>query len=93
MKYEEDFADISDDVLSLIQTAIPDSFIAKLKDAGLVFAFPSDRELQYKVKYDISEFGGACSIKIAWDGDVEEEDDEDDCDEEEENEDEDENED
>lgn len=88
MIYEESFTDISDEKLRLIQDAIPNSFIEKLKDGGLDFAYPTDRELEFKVKYDISEFGGSISIKVSWDGDVEEVDDDDDEDEDEEDEDE-----
>ncbi|HZK70262.1 MAG TPA: transcription initiation factor IIE [Clostridia bacterium] len=78
MKYEENFTELKVDVVDLIKKAVPDSFIAKLQEGGIKFEFPKDREFEFKVKYDVTEEGGSCSLKVSWDNDLYEEEDEED---------------
>lgn len=78
MKYEEDFTESKVDVVSLIKKAVPDSFVEKLQEGGIKFEFPKDREFEFKVKYDVTEEGGSCSLKVSWDNDLYEEEDEED---------------
>jgi len=82
MKYEESYTEFDAGLLALVKKTIPASFAGSLKESGIDFNFPKDRELELKVKYDVSEEGGSFSLKFSWDNESGE-------DEEEENEDED----
>ena len=73
MKYEENFTELKVDVVDLIKKAVPDSFISKLQEGGVKFEFPQDREFEFKVKYDVTEEGGSCALKVSWDNLFEEE--------------------
>lgn len=79
MQYQESYAQFDTGLLDLIKQSIPASFVS---GAGL--EFPQDREIELKLKYDVSEEGGAFSLKFSWDNDLgeeEEEEEEDDADE------------
>jgi hypothetical protein len=77
MQYQESYAQFDTGLLDLIKKSIPVSFA---NGAGL--EFPQDREIELKLKYEVTEEGGAFSLKFSWDNDLgEEEEEEDDADE------------
>lgn len=67
MKYQESYTQFDSELLELIKKAIPASFVSALNAGGTVLDFPQDRELELKLKYDVSEEGGAFSLKLSWD--------------------------
>ena len=73
MKYEETFTESTVDVVGFIKKAVPSTFASTLKESGVNFEIPTDRDLEFKVKYDEE---GSCSIKVTWDTVLEEEEEE-----------------
>lgn len=76
MQYQESYTQFDPGLLELIKSAIPASFASALNASGIVLDFPQERELELKLKYDVSEEGGAFSLKFSWDNDSEEDDEE-----------------
>ena len=65
MKYQESFIG-SKAGGSYIKKAIPDLFAGKLVVEGKQVTLPSDKEFDYKVKYDEDESGGSVTFKVSW---------------------------
>ena len=76
MKYEESYSEFDIELLGLLKKAVPDSFAEKLQEGGIELEFPKDRELELKVKYDVSEEGGSYTLKVSWDNELDEEEEE-----------------
>lgn len=74
MKYEESYGALRADVIDQIKKLVPEAFTEKLLAGGVGFEFPQDRELELKVKYDIDEVGGSCTLKVIWENEIAEED-------------------
>ena len=66
MKYQEAYLGSKAEFAEFIKRAIPELFSGKLNVEGKSVYLPSDRELDYKVKYDEDEQGGSVSIKVGW---------------------------
>jgi hypothetical protein len=81
MKYEETFTAPKQDVLDLVKKVVPDTFVRNLRDGGVKFEVPRDRDLEMKVKYDVEEEKGSVLIKIGWSNIDEEEEEEEEKDE------------
>jgi hypothetical protein len=77
MQYQESYTEFDPGLLELIKSAIPTSFASALAASGTELAFPQDRGLELKLKYDVTEEGGKFSLKISWDNDTGENDEED----------------
>lgn len=73
MKYEETYPGIQAELTELIRKTVPDTFSASLREAGVNFGLPTDKELELKIKYDVDENGGSLTLKVLWDNSVEEE--------------------
>lgn len=73
MKYQETYAGLNVDVAELVKKVVPDTFRKKLEVEGRGIELPKDRDLELKVKYDITEEGGSLTLKISWDYDAVEE--------------------
>ncbi len=71
MQYQESYTQFDTGLLELVKKAIPASFITALEENGTTLAFPQDRELGLKLKYDVSEEGGKFSLKFTWDNESE----------------------
>lgn len=67
MKYEESYTQFDAELLDLVLRAIPDSFTNALKASGVESVFPPENNLEFKIKHDVSEEGGALTLKFTWD--------------------------
>lgn len=76
MKYQEDFTGAKADFGTFLNKAANALFSNKLIVEGKAVKLPADRDLNYKIKFDDGEEGGAVSIKVSWDNEVDEEEDE-----------------
>jgi hypothetical protein len=66
MKYQESFIGSKAEFGEYIKKAIPDLFAGKLVVEGKQVTLPSDKEFDYKVKYDEDESGGSVTFKVSW---------------------------
>jgi hypothetical protein len=72
MKYQESFIGSKAEFGEYIKKAIPDLFAGKLVVEGKQVTLPSDKDFDYKVKYDEDENGGSVTFKVSWeDADIE----------------------
>jgi len=90
LKYEESYAQFDAELLDLVLRAIPESFTNALQASGIESVFPLDNKLEFKIKYDVGEEGGALTLKFSWDDESGEDDEDDDSEDDEEDEEEDE---
>ncbi|NMA37872.1 MAG: transcription initiation factor IIE [Papillibacter sp.] len=72
MQYQEAYTEFDSGLLDLVLKKIPAAFAGTLMENGTALVIPRDRALELKVKYDVSEDGGAFSLKFTWDNDLEE---------------------
>ncbi|MFZ5988999.1 MAG: amphi-Trp domain-containing protein [Bacillota bacterium] len=73
MKYQQDFFGSKSDLAEFIKKIIPELFSGKLEVEGKGVCLPTDRDLDYKVKFSEDEEGGSFTLKISWDNALEEE--------------------
>lgn len=66
MKYQETYLGSRADFSEFVKKAIPELFTGKLVVEGKPVALPTNRDLDYKVKYDEDEDGGSVTIKVTW---------------------------
>ncbi len=69
MKYQEGSVGNKGDFAEYIKKMVPELFSGRLAVEGKTVIIPHDKDLDYKVKYDIDEAGGSVSVKVAWDND------------------------
>jgi amphi-Trp domain-containing protein len=69
MKYQESSNGQRSDFAGFIKKIVPDLFGGRLAVEGKTVTLPTDCDLEYKVKYDDGENGGAFTIKVSWDYD------------------------
>lgn len=66
MKYQETYLGSKAEFGDYIKKAVPDLFAGRLAIEGKSVTLPADTDLDYKVKYDEDEQGGAVTIKVTW---------------------------
>lgn len=66
MKYQETNIGSRAEFGEYIKRVIPDLFAGRLAVEGKAVTIPADLELDYKLKYDEDETGGAFTLKVAW---------------------------
>lgn len=66
MKYQETYLGTKAEFGDFIKKAVPELFSGRLTVEGKAVSLPSDKDLDYKVKYDEDEQGGSISIKVGW---------------------------
>jgi hypothetical protein len=67
MKYQEGFVGSKNDFADFIKKMVPQLFSSRLVVEGTEVTVPSDRDLDYKMKYDTDEAGGSFTLKVSWD--------------------------
>lgn len=70
MKYQQSFLGSKSEFADFIKKTIPELFSGNLKVDGKGVTIPTDKDLDYKIKLDDSEEGGAFSLKVSWDNEV-----------------------
>jgi len=66
MKYQESFIGSKTEFGEYVKRMIPDLFSGRLSVEGKQVSLPTDKDLEYKVKYDEDEEGGSFTIKVSW---------------------------
>ena len=66
MKYQETFYGTKAEFGEFIKKAVPELFSGRLTVEGKPVYLPSDKDLDYKVKFDEDEQGGSVTIKVGW---------------------------
>lgn len=74
MRYQENFNNSMDEFKKSFNTMIQQLFTNTLTVEGETVVIPTDRELDYKFKYDVDEVGRAFTFKVSWDNEVHEDD-------------------
>lgn len=74
MKYQENFNDSMDEFKKFFNTMIQQLFTNALKVEGETVNMPTDRELDYKMKYSVDEDSCTFAFKVSWDKEVQEDD-------------------
>ncbi|ABN52314.1 MAG TPA: amphi-Trp domain-containing protein [Hungateiclostridium thermocellum] len=67
MKYQEDFFGTKTELADFVKKVVPELFAGKLTVEGKNVVIPSDRQVDYKIKYSEDEEGAAVTLKISWD--------------------------
>ena len=67
MRYQEDFNNSMDEFKRFFNTMIQQLFTNTLIVEGETVNIPTDRELDYKLKYDVDEEGRSFTFKVSWD--------------------------
>ncbi|GAE88048.1 amphi-Trp domain-containing protein [Acetivibrio straminisolvens] len=67
MKYQEDFFGTKSEFADFVKRVVPELFAGKLTVEGKSVSIPTDREIDYKIKYSEDEQGGALTLKVSWD--------------------------
>jgi amphi-Trp domain-containing protein len=75
MKYQQDFLGSRREFAEFLKKTMSDMFTGVLKVEGQTVSIPSDRELDYKIKYNVDEDSGSLAIKVTWDNALEEDED------------------
>jgi len=70
MKYQEGFFGSRSDFAEFIKKIIPDLFSKRLVVEGQSVVLPTDRDLEYKIKYDVDDDGGSFTLKVSWENEV-----------------------
>jgi amphi-Trp domain-containing protein len=66
MKYQESYLGSKAEFGDFIKKAVPELFAGKLVVEGKTVGLPLEADLDYKVKYDEDEEGGAITFKVTW---------------------------
>lgn len=66
MKYQETFVGSKAEFGEYVKKTVPDLFAGRLSVEGKTVSLPSDKDLDYKVKFDEDEQGGSFTIKVSW---------------------------
>lgn len=74
MRYQENFNNEMDEFKKFFNTMIQQLFTNTLTVEGETVALPTDRELDYKMKYDVDEEGRSFTFKVSWDNEIHEDD-------------------
>jgi hypothetical protein len=74
MRYQENFNNPMDEFKRFFNTMIQQLFTNTLKVEGETVNMPSDRELDYKMKYAVDEESRSFTFKVSWDNEVQEDD-------------------
>lgn len=74
MRYQENFNNQMDEFKRSFNTMIQQLFTNTLTVEGETVNIPTDRELDYKIKYDVDEEGRSFTFKVSWDNEVHEDD-------------------
>lgn len=74
MRYQENFNQPMDEFRRSFNTMIQQLFTNTLTVEGETVVIPTDRELDYKMKYDVDEEGRSFTFKVSWDNEVHEDD-------------------
>ncbi|MDF2672133.1 MAG: transcription initiation factor alpha subunit family protein [Clostridiales bacterium] len=74
MRYQENFNNPMDEFRRYFNTMIQQLFTNTLTVEGETVNIPTDRELDYKLKYDVDEEGRSFTFKVSWDNEVHEDD-------------------
>ena len=74
MRYQEDFNNSMDEFKRFFNTMIQQLFTNTLIVEGETVNIPTDRELDYKLKYDVDEEGRSFTFKVSCDNEVHEDD-------------------
>lgn len=74
MRYQENFNHSMDEFKLSFNNMIQQLFTNKLVVEGETVVIPTDRELDYKLKYDVDEEGCSFAFKISWDKEIHEDD-------------------
>lgn len=74
MKYQENFSNSMDEFKRFFNTMIQQLFTNGLTVEGETVMLPTDRELDYKLKYDVDETSRSFAFKVQWDNEVHEDD-------------------
>ena len=71
MKYQQDFFGSRNEFSDYLKKTLTEIFSGNLTVEGQTVVIPSDRDLDYTVKYGVTEDGGSLTIKATWDTTVE----------------------
>lgn len=74
MRYQENFNNEMDEFKRSFNTMIQKLFTNTLNVEGETVVIPTDRELDYKIKYDVDEEGCSFGFKVSWEKEVHEDD-------------------
>ncbi len=74
MRYQENFNNSMDEFKLSFNTMIQKLFTNALVVEGETVVIPTDRELDYKLKYDVDEEGCSFTFKVSWDKELPEDD-------------------
>lgn len=74
MRYQENFNESMDEFKRSFNTMIQQLFTNTLKVEGETVVIPTDRELDYKMKYDVDEESCSFGFKVSWDKEIHEDD-------------------
>lgn len=74
MRYQENFNNQMDEFKRAFNTMIQQLFTNTLRVEGETVIIPTDRELDYKMKYDVDEESCSFTFKVSWDKEVQEDD-------------------
>ncbi len=66
MKYQEAYLGSKTEFGEYIKKMVPELFSGKLSVEGKPVSLPTDKDLEYKVKYEEDEDGGSFSVKVTW---------------------------
>lgn len=66
MKYQETYVGSKADFGDYVKKTVPDLFAGRLAVEGKTVSLPTDKDLDYKVKFDEDEQGGTFTIKVTW---------------------------
>lgn len=67
MKYQQDFFGSKSEFADFVKKTIPELFTGKLVVEGKNVCLPTDRDLDYKMKFSEDEDGASLTIKVSWD--------------------------
>lgn len=70
MKYQESYNQSMDEFKRSFNSMLQQLFTKKLTVEGQTVELPTDRNLDYKLKYDTDESGSSFTFKISWDSEV-----------------------
>lgn len=74
MRYQESFNQSMDEFRMSFNTMIQKLFTNTLAVEGETVIIPTDRELDYKIKYDVDEQNCSFTIKVSWEKEIQEDD-------------------
>ncbi|MEN6314169.1 MAG: amphi-Trp domain-containing protein [Clostridiaceae bacterium] len=66
MKYQDTYVGSKADFGDYVKKTVPDLFAGRLAIEGKTVTLPTDKDLDYKVKFDEDEQSGSFTIKVAW---------------------------